>query len=159
MEDMLTVFNEVEAATVILEQHALGVTFPVPGMVMKQWTEEPFPAELTDVRDCYSRALTAARSASRKTADSGREYVNYWVGRLEFGIDYLNAAELVRDAARADASGRRDDALKAGNAALDAARRAIESQVDVARDQSDRGAVAVLNEHVYRPLRSKLEAL
>ena len=159
VQDMLAVFKEAEAATVILEQHALGVTFPVPGMIMRQWTEEPFPSELIEVRDCYSRALLAARSARRKTADSGIDYVDYWVGRLEFGIGYLKAAELVRDAASADAAGRRDDALGAANAALALARSAIESQVKVSRDQSDRGAVAVLNEHVYRPLRSKLEDL
>ena len=49
---MLTVFHEVEAATVILEQHALGVTFPVPGMMLRHWTDEPFSAHLAEVRDC-----------------------------------------------------------------------------------------------------------
>ena len=159
VEDMLTVFHEVEAATVVLEQHALGVTFPVPGMMLKHWTDEPFSAGLTEVRDCYSRALTAARSASLKTAESGREYVDYWLGRLEFGIEYLNAVELVRQAARAEAGGRGGDAAELAGDALDTVRRAIEAQVRVARDQSDRGAVAVLNEHVYRPLRGKLEEL
>ena len=159
VEDMLTVFHEVEAATVVLEQHALGVTFPVPGMMMKHWTDEPFSADLADVRDCYSRALSAARSASRKTAESGREYVDYWIGRLEFGIEYLNAVELVRRAARADAEGQGGDAAELAGDALDTVRGAIESQVRVARDQSDRGAVAVLNAHVYRPLRGKLKEL
>ncbi len=159
VEDMLAVFHEVEAATVVLEQHALGVAFPVPGMMMKHWTDEPFSAGLAEVRGCYSRALSAARSASRKTAESGREYVDYWVGRLEFGVEYLNAVELVRRAARADAGGLGGDAAELAKDALDTVRRAIEAQVRVARDQSDRGAVAVLNEHVYRPLRNKLEEL
>ena len=159
VEDMLTVFHEVEAATVVLEQHALGVTFPVPGMMMKHWTDEPFSADLAEVRDCYSRALSAARSASRKTAESGREYVDYWIGRLEFGIEYLNAVELVRRAARADVGGQGGDAAELAGDALDTVRGAIEAQVRVARDQSDRGAVAVLNAHVYRPLRGKLKEL
>ena len=159
VEDMLTVFHEVESATVILEQHALGVTFPVPGMMLRHWTDEPFSSGLVEVRDCYSRALKAARSAGTKTVQSGREYVNYWIGRLEFGIEYLNAVELVRRAARADAGGQGGNAAELAGEALDTVRRAIEAQVRVARDQSDRGAVAVLNEHVYRPLRGKLEEL
>jgi hypothetical protein len=35
---MLTLFREVEATTVALETHGLGLTFPVPGMLMKHWT-------------------------------------------------------------------------------------------------------------------------
>ena len=33
VEDMLTTFREVEATTVALEEHGLGLTFPVPGML------------------------------------------------------------------------------------------------------------------------------
>lgn len=159
VEDMLTVFHEVEAATVILEQHALGVTFPVPGMMMKHWTDEPFSDGLAEVRDCYSRALNAARSAGTKTEKAGRGYVDYWIGRLEFGIAYLDAVELVRSAAAAHAAGRIGDAEGLAGDALDTVRRAIEAQVGVTRDQSDRGAVAVLNEHVYRALRRKVQEL
>ena len=36
---------------------------------------------------------------------------------------------------------------------------AIEAHVRVARDRSDLGAIAVLNEYAYRPLRAKLEEL
>jgi hypothetical protein len=39
------------------------------------------------------------------------------------------------------------------------ARGAIESYARVARDQSDRGAIATLAEYVYRPLKRKLAEL
>ena len=159
VRDMLEVFREVEAATVILEQHAMGVAFPVPGMMMKQWTDEPFPEELASVRDCYGRALDSAARAGRKTSAQGSHYVKHWIGRLEFGIQYLEAVELVRNAAKAEAAGQIDEAIRQAEEGLAAARRSIEAQVRVARDQSDRGAVAVLNEHVYRPLRDKIADL
>jgi hypothetical protein len=34
---MLEAFRELEAATVLLEDHDLGLSFPVPGMMMKHW--------------------------------------------------------------------------------------------------------------------------
>ena len=103
--------------------------------------------------------MNAARSAGAKTEEAGREYVDYWIGRLEFGIAYLGAVELVRSAARADVEGMRENAEKLAGDALDTVRKAIEAQVRVTRDQSDRGTVAVLNEHVYRPLRRKVQEL
>jgi len=43
--------------------------------------------------------------------------------------------------------------------ALATACRALESYARIACDQSDRGAIAVINEYVYRPLKAKVEVL
>lgn len=61
--DMLATFREVEAATVKLEWHGLGLTFPVPGMMMKHWKDAPMPDEWKAVRRGYQRALEHARRA------------------------------------------------------------------------------------------------
>jgi hypothetical protein len=37
--------DEVQKVTVALEWHALGLAFPVPGMIMKHWKPQPMPAE------------------------------------------------------------------------------------------------------------------
>jgi hypothetical protein len=87
--DMLAVFREVEAATVGLEWHGLGFAFPVPGMIMKHWEPRPLPAELAAVRDHYDRVLAAARRARARTVPAGASYVDYWMGRLEFGAGYF----------------------------------------------------------------------
>jgi len=155
LDDMLTVFREVEAATVELEWHGLGFTFPVPGMIMKHWTPGPLPAELAQVREQYERALAAAKRALAKSSPQGRSYVDYWIGRLEFGIGYFDAVHALRRAAKADKEGRKAEAVNDAQAALDHARAALESYARVAQDQSDRGAIATMAEYVYRPLAAK----
>jgi len=159
VEDMLTVFQEVENVTKDMEWHELGFAFATPGMMMKHWTPEPMPDDLLEDRRGYQRALEAARRARSKTAATGRSYADYWVGRLEFAVDYLNAVEAVRRAATADKRKDRLETLRQTEIALGATRRALEAYARVARDQSDRGALAQLNEFVYRPLKAKLAAL
>ena len=159
VEEMLTVFREVERTTVALEAHGLGLTFPVPGMLTKHWTPQPISDELIEDRQGYQRALDAARRAHEKTQLSGQNYVDYWIGRLQFGIRYLDMIGAVRRAAIAEADGKPTEALRHSETALATARQALEAYADVVRDQSDRGAIAVMNEYVYRPLEEKVGVL
>ena len=159
IEDMLTTFREVEATTIALEDHGLGLTFPVPGMLTKHWTPQPMSDELVEDRQRYQRALNAAYRAQEKVQPSGQSYVDYWIGRLKFGIGYLDMIAAVRRAAIAEADRKPIDAMQNAETALAAAREALEAYAEVVRDQSDRGAIAVMNEYVYRPLKEKISAL
>jgi hypothetical protein len=159
IEDMLTTFREVEGTTVALEEHGLGLTFPVPGMLTKHWTPQPMSDELVADRQGYQRALDAAYRARKKVQPAGQSYVDYWIGRLRFGIGYLDMIAAVHRAAIAEAEGKPVDAIQNAETALAIAREALEAYADVVRDQSDRGAIAVMNEYVYRPLKEKLAAL
>jgi len=159
IEDMLAVFAGVEAATIQLEWHGLGLTFPVPGMIMKHWTPDPVPPELLKVRQHYQTALEAARRALAKAPAAGRDYVQYWIGRLEFGIGYLDTVAMVRQAAAAEKQNNASAALAHAQSALARVRTAIEAYARVARDQSDRGAIATMAEYVYRPLKAKADSL
>jgi hypothetical protein len=159
VEDMLAVFREVEAATIALEGHGLGLTFPVPNMLLQHWRPAPFPPELAEDRRTYERALGAARRALAKAALVGRPYVDYWVGRLEFGIGYLDTIEEIRLAAHAEADKKPEETARRAEAALTTFRRALEAYARVARDQSDRGTLATLAEFAYRPLRDKATKL
>jgi hypothetical protein len=152
---MLVVWREVEAATVQLEWHGLGFTFPVPGMLMKHWQAEPLPAELRAVRDHYERALAAAHRARAKASSRGQAAIDYWIGRLDFGIGYFDMVQAVRRAARAEAKGQSEEARREANTALKQARAALEAYARIAQDQSDRGAIALMAEYVYRPLKRK----
>ena len=159
VEDMLTVFREVEATTIALEDHGLGLTFPVPGMIMKHWTPTPIPEALKSDREGYRRALEAARKALGHASERGRPYVEYWIGRLEFGIGYLDTVEAVRLAAIAEADGNAEEAVAHARRAVGSARAALEAYAGAVKDRSDLGAIAVLNEYVYRPLCAKLREL
>ena len=159
VEDMLTLFREVEQTTVALETHGLGLTFPVPGMLMKHWTPHPISDELIQDSQSYQRALESAHRARQNSEPAGQTYIDYWIGRLEFGIAYLEMIAAVRHAAIAEAEEKSEEALQHAETALITARRALEAYTRVARDQSDRGAIAIMNEYIYRPLSAKIETL
>ncbi len=78
------------------------------------------------------------------------------MGRLEFGIGYLQMIAAVRRGAIAEAEGDTTKALHHASNALETAHRALTAYARVARDRSDRGAIAVMNEYVYRPLKAKV---
>ena len=156
---MLTTLREVETTTIALEDHGLGLTFPVPGMLSKHWTPQPMADELIEDRQGYQRALDAAYHAREKAQPSGHSYIDYWIGHLTFGIGYLDMIAAVRRAAMAEADGKPIDAIQNAETALVRAHEALEAYADVVRDRSDRGAIAVMNEYVYRPLKDKIAAL
>jgi len=170
---MLEALGELEAVTAALEDHGLGLCFPVPGMMMKHWAPGPFSKEFSEDRDRYRRALSAVGKAPEPRRAEGKAYLRYWIGRLEFAVGYFDAIEAVQQAAAAEKAAR--DAKQKGDwrafrarlgeaaertkAAQDVACRAIEAFAGVARNQADRGAIATMAEYVYRPLKRKAEEL
>jgi len=159
LAEMLEVFRGVEAATILLEWHGLGATFPTSDMITKHWIPEEFPRELALVRQGYGRALDAATRARAKIISRGGWHVDYWIGRLRFGISYLDAIKACRLGAGADVQGRRREALAHARQALHHVVEALKAFARVAQDQSDRGAIAVMNEFVCRVLRRKVHEL
>jgi len=173
VEPMLEAFRELEAVTVALEDHGLGLTFPVPGMIMKHWSPGSLSSEFAEDREGYRRALSAVRKTPEPSRPEGKAYINYWIGRLGFGIGYLDTIEAVRKAATTeqaakDAKERGDEddyrvrlteAIEQTKAAVATAHQAIEAFANVAKNQSDRGAIATMGEYVYRPLKQKVGEL
>jgi hypothetical protein len=156
---MKKVLSEVEAATLLLEEHGLGFAFPTPNMLMQHWTAQPLDPAFTEVGHRYRTALDAAREAEKVSSDSGRPLARYWIGRLRFGAGYLDAVQAVRRAAAAEASGKSDEPSREAKDALAKLRESLEAYANVARDRSDRGAIAVLAEYAYRPHAAKVAKL
>jgi hypothetical protein len=159
VDDMLEVFREVEAVTVSLELNNLSFCFTVPEMLMQHWQAGPMSAELQENRRGYQRALAAAKRARAKTVDTGRGYVDYWVGRMEFAVEYMNTVDAMHRAAIAERKPDLAEAVRETESALGSLTRSIEAYARVARGQCDRGAIAELNKFAYRPLKAKLATL
>jgi len=173
VEPMLEAFRELEAVTISLEEHGLGLTFPVPGMMMKHWAAGSFSSQLAEDREGYRRALSAVNDVPEPSRPEGKSYINYWIGRLKFGIAYIDTIEAVRKAATAEQAAKEAkekgdegsfrtqsvEALEQAQVALKTARQAIECFARVAKNQSDRGAIATMAEYVYRPLKQQVEKL
>ncbi len=173
VEPMLEAFRELEAVTTALEDHGMGLTFPVPNMMMRQWSPGPLSKELLEDRAGYRRALDAVRRVPQPSRQEGRAYVRYWIGRLEFAVGYLDAIEAVKKAATAwqaaqKAKAKKDaqalkthltEAMEQARIAQTTAFRAIEAFANVAKNRADLGAIATMAEYVYRPLKRKTEEL
>jgi len=159
VEPMMEAMKKVETATLILEEHGLGFAFPVEGMMMKHWTAQPLNKEILAVQSLYEEALRTIKEAREKTMPDKRLVEDYWIGRLSYGIDYIEAARQLHEAAIADSQGNRPLALEHAEAALAKVKTGIESYARIAVDQSDRGAIAMMGELVYRPLKNKVADL
>ena len=126
----------------------------MPKFHEKNWKAEPVPSYVTK---SSGHSWTHGR-AQAKCRPSGRAYVDYWVGRLGFGIGYLEIIEEMRKAAKAETE-KESEAVQHATTALETLRQAVEAQVRVARDRSDLGQIIVLNQFAYQPLREKLDEL
>lgn len=158
-EGMLEAWQRVEAATATFEGNDYGFTFPVPRMLMKHWKAGPIPAYLGEARSHYQEALDGARKALSKSSPAGRDYVSFWVGRLEFAVGYVKTVEAVRRAATAEAAKQSQKTLQEAEASLSLLRDALEAYARVARNRTDLGALAVVNEYGYRSLKTKIAEL
>jgi hypothetical protein len=173
VDPMLEAFHEVEAVTTALEDHGMGLTFPWPGMMMQHWTPDPLTKVRPEDRAGYRRALAAVGRVPTPARPDGRTYVQYWIGRIEFAVGYLDAVDAVKKAAKAekaanDAKAKGDlqgfavslrEAARQAHVAHTTAVQAIEAFAGVAKNRADLGAIATLAEYVYRPLKRKAEQL
>lgn len=160
VEPTMEAFRAWETATRTLELEGLGFAFPAPGMLMKFWEQ---PAKATPgvlaVRTTYQQALNAVNAALQRTPRSRQDALRYYAGRLQFAIDYLQTVAHVAAAGRAAAAGNTVEARAQAEQAKQALHGALQAYARVAMDQSDRGAVAALNELAWHPLLRKIESL
>jgi hypothetical protein len=151
-------FEMVEQATELIDRNDLGFSFPVPNVLMKHYTAAEIPAWWAQARDLYSAASDEMYRGIQRSAAPGRPFLLYYAKRLEFAAGYLSGVEEIRLAGQAKAAGRRADQVAHLEKAVEAIYNALAVQAEVARDQSDRGVIAAIAEHGYRPLKKELEA-
>jgi len=158
-ERLMKGFDLMEQATALIDANDIGFSFPVPGVVMKHYAAKgPPPAWWGKVRDLYGGALDEMLRGSTRSAAGGRPFIHYLEKRLEFAYEYLNSIEALRLAGQAKAKGDAAQQAEQLEKAVEAMYNALSALGEVARDNSDRGVIAVLNEYGYRPLRKELEA-
>jgi hypothetical protein len=155
VEPALEAFHRIEAATEELGWHGLGFAFAIPDMFMKHWKPEPLAPELVAAGRHYQEALDIVRPLLSQTRGAPTSESRYWTGRLRFATGYFEAVEALSAAAQADAVGDRARAMSLLATSLKALTEGVTEFAAVARDQSDRGAIAILNEYAVRPLRAK----
>ena len=138
-----------------LDQHGLGFGFPVPGMMTKHYGAGGLSADLKKDHAQYRIALQKMEEAHELSIPTGAAYTAYYVGRLKFAVRYLDAAEAYGATSVALKAEDKTEAQEQIGLAYEAIRDALQAYVDVAGDHGDLGAVALMNEYCYRPIRDK----
>jgi hypothetical protein len=151
--------EKIERATHLIDENDLGFAFPVPGMVMKHYaTSAPPPAWWGEARELYTQAMVEVYRAHDRSLAPGRPLLFYYAKRLEFAVEYLTSIEALRQAAQAKAAGESEEVVSHLESAVEAMYNGTGALGEVARSNSDRGLIAVLNEYGYRPLQREFEA-
>ena len=166
-ESLVESWNLIEEVAAEFSDDGLGYAFPTERMMTKHWEgpeANPIVGDcvseaILQNREKYVRAQQLAREAATYARPAGKHLLVYLVGRLQFGIRYMDSTEALLKAGIAERSGGRPTAIQELQNALAAIREAIQAYADVAADNSDRGAIAMLNENSYRRISSLLKEL
>ena len=159
-ERTMKAFDQIEQATTLIDQHGIGFSFPIPNVVMKHYaSSEPVPEWWGKVKDLYLAATDEMYRINTRTREGNREFSLYLARRCEFAAEYLSCIESVRKAGIARAKGDRETQSAELEKAVESLHTALSALAAVARSNSDRGVIAVLNEYGYRPLKKELETL
>lgn len=153
-------FALIEQATDLIDQNDIGFTFPVPGVVLKHYAaKQPPPAWWGKVKSHYAQAMDEMYRGNTRARQGARPFTLYYAKRLEFAVHYMTSIEAVRNAGVARAKGDKPTQTAELEKAVEAMYNALSAYGEVARDQSDRGVIAVLNEYGYRALQEELNKL
>jgi outer membrane protein assembly factor BamB len=140
-------FQELDKAAQLITKHDPQLGYPTADMISRHLKAEgPVPEWLTQVKDHYLKAMNEMYRANTRAREGSRSFTLYQAKRLEFTFHLISAIESIYKS--------HDPAARAESlaAAVDSIYNALNSWSDVARDTSDRGAIALLNEHAYRVL-------
>lgn len=152
-ERMQLGFEMIGRAAGIIAKHDPKLGVPGPdGLARHLHAKADLPPWITEVKGLYAGAMNEMYRANTRARGGPRPFILYHAKRLEFAVHYLTAVESLYKAHDAAV---RDESLEA---ALEASYNALNAYADVARDPSDRGVIAILNEHGYRALMQLMEA-
>ncbi len=158
-ERLLKGFGIAAKAAALIAANDPAVAVPAARMTLRHLAAKAAPpAWLTEAKTLYAQAMNEMYRANTRARDGARPCILYHAKRFEFALHYLTSIELVGKAGFAGAEGNKEARTQALEQAVEAMYNALNALADVARDASDRGTIAILNEHAYRPLLQALEA-
>ncbi len=156
---VLKAFELAEEATKLILSGDRALGTPAANVVLKHYAStDPPPEWWGKVRDNYLNAMNEMYRANTRAREGGRSYTLYFARRFEFAFEYMNCLEAVRKAGIAKSKGDKETQIAELEKSVESMNGALNAMAAVARSQSDRGIIAVLNEYGYRPLVKELDA-
>lgn len=152
-------FGLLEEATDLLDASDASFAESRPDMLTKHGAAGAVPPEAwAQAKKNYAAAMDEMYRGNTRARQGGRFFTLYFAKRFEFGLHYMTCVEALRNSGVAKAAGDEEKRVAELEKALEALHSALAAYADVARDPSDRGAIAVLNRHGYRVLGEALDA-
>ncbi len=140
-------FQELDRASQLIAKHDPQLGIPAPDMLLRHLEAGgPVPEWLTQVKTHYLNAMNEMYRANTRAREGSRSFTLYNAKRLEFTFHFISCVESLYKAH--DAAARAESLISAQESIYNA----LNSWSDVARDSSDRGGIALLNEFGQRPL-------
>jgi hypothetical protein len=151
-------FDFAQSAYHQIEEKDVNEGFPHKDMLLRHYeSDEPPPAWWGEVRTNYLNAMNEMYRANTRAREGGRQFTLWYARRFEFAMEYMNVVEALRKAGIAKRKGNKEEQIAELEKALDSITGACNAIAAVARSQSDRGIIAVMNEYGYRPVTKLLE--
>ncbi len=151
-DELTSCLRILDQISIGLGDHGLGIGFPVPQMGVRHWySGGSLSPELIHDRHEYAKALEHAKRG-RARATRGHAYADYLIGRLEFGIAYLDMIQALREAGNANREAKHEQAADMLQRAVYLAHQAVSAFARIAMPSFDLGALAQLNEDLCQKL-------
>lgn len=140
-------FDLIGQATKLIEKNDPNIGIPSADMLTRHLdSKDALPAWITEVKTLYTNAMSEMYRANTRARDGARAFTLHHAKRLEFAMQYFTALEALY---KAHDKAARDESLEA---ALESIYNGLNALGDSARDASDRGAIALMNENGCRVL-------
>jgi len=159
-ERVLKAFEAGEAAGKLIAENDPAFAQTAPDMFMRHFnSSDPAPAWWAEVTTQFGNATNEMYRANTRARDGARPYLLYHAKRFNFALQYMLAVTSARAAGVARANKDADAEVAAIEAALEALHSGLGTYAEVAQDNSDRGVIAVVNNHAYQPLLKALDEM
>lgn len=151
-------FDELAKAAELVARNDPEIASPQAGVILRHHRAAgPVPAWWAGAKNGFALAMNEMYRANTRARGGAREFSLHLAKRFEFGLHYFSCLESVRAAGMAKAARDQGAQLEHLDKAVEAMHNALAALADVPRGNADRGVIALLNEHGYRPLLRELE--
>lgn len=114
------------------------------------------PESWAKIQEQYLNAMNEMYRANTRAREGGRAFLLYFARRFEFAYEYMGAITAARNAGAAEWQMNYDKVIPNLETAIESLNNGLNAMAAVARSNSDRGLIAVLNEYGYRPIKKTL---
>lgn len=158
-ERMLLAFEKLGAATELVDFNSFGLDSPTDFMTKHYQSGSEAPGSWGPLSKLYGEAMNEMYRANDAFTPTHRPVVYYFAKRLEFAVELLGCVTALRESGAAMKANDKELAAEKLASAVESMYNGLTAYASVAKNDSDRGAIALLNVWAYKPMQEELARL